>query len=442
MRPRNLDEFVGQAHLVGEGRALRKAIQNKHLYSMLFYGPPGSGKTALAQVMAREMESPFVSLTAVSAGVHDLRKTAGEAKRHLAMFGQPVILIVDEIHRFNRGQQDVLLPLVEEGEVILIGLTTENPYFEVNAPLLSRLQVCRFYPLAPEELRVIVDRALQDPVRGVGKYDIELKADALEHWITMSQGDARFVLNALERAVRARASEKKIVIDLDLAEDVVQVRSLKYDQTGDEHYDVVSAFIKSIRGSDPDAALHYLARMLKAGEDPRFIARRLIILASEDVGLADPLALVMASSCAQGVEHVGLPEAELVLAETVIYLATAPKSNSSYLAWKRALGDVERGNIGSVPAHLRDASYRGASRLGHGKGYKYPHDYPGHWVEQQYLPDELRNARYYEPGDLGYEASLSKRTERLPANAGLAAPKSGAGDADKGGRGTGRKVAD
>ncbi len=460
MRPRTLDEYVGQEHLVGPGRLLNVALKEDRLPSAIFYGPPGTGKTSLAWIMAEATQARFFQLDASSSGVAELRKVLAEAQDRLKLHGQQTLLFIDEIHRFNKAQQDVLLPAVERGFVVLVGATTENPYFSVNAPLLSRTRVLPFYPLKPEQLCQILERALADRERGLGKLDIEVAPEAIEHWLRVSGGDARVLLNALEAALRisrpgtqstqddsvlnthlASISDAKemyplrasgagsgecraqrapgaddpktdgatIRIGPDEAAEAVQQRLLLYDKDGDTHYDVISAFIKSMRGSDPDAALHWLARMLKAGEGPRFIARRIVICASEDVGLADPQALVVANAAAQGIEYVGMPEGELLLAEAAVYIACAPKSNRAYKGLTAARQDMERMDIGTVPKHLRDANYGGAKKLGHGQGYQYPHNFPGAYVNQQYLPDALKGRKYYEPSESGVEKRIRER---------------------------------
>lgn len=408
MRPKNLEEFVGQAEIISEGKLLRRAIMADQLTSLIFYGPPGTGKTALAQVIANSTKAEFVQLNAVTAGVADLRQVIQEAKERLGMYQKRTILFIDEIHRFNKAQQDALLPYVEDGTIILIGATTENPYFEVNPALLSRSQIFRLNPLKPEEIKYILKRALTDE-RGLGNLPIKIEEEALEHIAQVAGGDARRALNALELAAVTTlpAEDGYIHIDLKVAEESIQQRAIRYDKDGDQHYDVISAFIKSIRGSDPDASLHWLARMLKAGEDPRFIARRMIILAAEDIGLADPQALSVAIAAAQALEYVGMPEARLPLAEACIYLACAPKSNAVIKAIDTALKDVEEREIGAVPLHLRDRHYAGAKQLNHGQGYLYPHDYPGNYVEQQYMPDPLVGRVYYHPSNNGAEKELN-----------------------------------
>jgi putative ATPase len=419
MRPKTLDEYVGQTHLVGPGRMLNVALKEDRLPSAIFYGPPGTGKTSLAWIMAEATRARFVQLDAGNSGVAELRKVLADANDRLKLHDQQTLLFIDEIHRFNKAQQDVLLPAVERGSVVLVGATTENPYFSVNAPLLSRTRVLPFYPLEPAQLRQILGRALMDPGRGLGKLRIEVAPEAIEHWLRVSGGDARVLLNALEASLRI-ASPKTgadpdsiIRIGSDEAAEAVQQRLILYDKDGDVHYDVISAFIKSMRGSDPDAALHWLARMLKAGEDSRFIARRIVICASEDVGLADPQALVVANAAAQGIEYVGMPEGELLLAEAAVYIACAPKSNRAYKGLTAARQDLERMNIGTVPKHLRDAHYKSAKNLGHGQGYLYPHNFPGAHVAQQYLPDALKGRKYYEPSESGHEKKIRERLSLL-----------------------------
>jgi putative ATPase len=414
MRPRTLEEFVGQEHIVGEGRLLRRAIEADRLFSsIILWGPPGTGKTTLAMIIAHRTQSHFDTISAVMAGVKDIRQLVKAAKDRRGMYGQRTIVLVDEIHRFNKAQQDALLPHVEDGTIILIGATTENPYFEVIGPLVSRSRIFQLKPLSEDELRVVLQRALTDEERGYGKRKVRVDEEALAHLVRIAGGDARIALNALELAVESTPPDGQgfVHVDLKVAEDSIQRRALLYDKDGDAHYDTISAFIKSLRGSDPDAALYWLAKMIYAGEDPRFIVRRMIIFASEDVGLADPQALTVATSAAQALEWVGLPEAQYNLAEAAIYLATAPKSNTAG-AYFKALADVEQEGKVEVPDHLKDATRDGRA-LGHGKGYKYPHNYPGHHVRQQYLPDELQGRRYYEPGELGYEREIAKRLKRF-----------------------------
>jgi len=410
MRPRTLEEFVGQEHIAGKGRLLRRAIKADRLFSsIILWGPPGTGKTTLAMIIAHRTKSHFDTISAVMAGVKDIRQLVKAAKNRRGMYGQRTIVLVDEIHRFNKTQQDALLPHVEDGTIILIGATTENPYFEVIGPLVSRSRIFQLKPLGEDELRWVLERALSDEERGYGKRQVRVDEEALAHLVRIAGGDARTALNALELAVESTPPDGQefVHVDLKVAEDSIQRRALLYDKNGDAHYDTISAFIKSLRGSDPDAALYWLAKMIYAGEDPRFIVRRMIIFASEDVGLADPQALTVATSAAQALEWVGLPEAQYNLAQAAIYLATAPKSNSAG-AYFKALADVEKEGKVEVPDHLKDAARDGRA-LGHGKGYKYPHDYPGHHVRQQYLPNELQGRRYYKPGELGYEREIVKR---------------------------------
>ncbi len=413
LRPASLDEVVGQEEILGKGKLLRRAIEADQLGSLIFYGPPGTGKTSLAYVIAQTTKSHFVKLNAVTSGVNDLRQVVKEAEERLGFYGQGTILFIDEIHRFNKAQQDALLPAVEEGKIVLIGATTENPYFSVNSALLSRSRIFRLQPLTKENIIVLLQKALQDEERGLGTYRVEITPEALNHLAESARGDARLALNGLELAVLSTPPNEKgvRVIDLAVAEESIQEKAVVYDKVGDQHYDVISAFIKSMRGSDPDATLHYLARMLHAGEDPRLIARRILIHAAEDVGLADPQALVVAQAAVQGLEYVGLPEGRLILAEAALYIACAPKSNSVLVGIDKALEDVKKGQYGQVPLHLRDAHYPGAASLGHGKGYKYPHDYPGHNVKQQYLPEEMKTVRYYQPAMTGQDRGVIHKEE-------------------------------
>mgnify|MGYP000863227944 CR=1 FL=1 len=405
VRPSRLEDFAGQRHLVGEGKLLYRLIKADMLSSAIFYGPPGTGKTTLASIIAAESSFPFRQLSAVSAGVKEIRQVAEEAANPILNPGGRVLLFFDEIHRLNKGQQDVLLPYVENGTIVLIGATTENPYFEINKALISRSTVFQFYPLAEEDILLLIGRALNAIGNAYNGHTVELRTEAAKHIARVSDGDARRALNALELALKTTApdSEGRIIIGLETAENSIQQRALRYDKSGDQHYDVISAFIKSMRGSDPQAVLHYLARMLHAGEDINFIARRIIIAAAEDVGLANPRALEVAVAAAEAVRMIGMPEARIILAEAALMVALSPKSNSAYLGIDRALEDVKSGRIGEVPLHLRDASYPGASVLGHGRGYKYPHDYPGHHVKQQYLPSELEGTKYYTPTGQGAE---------------------------------------
>jgi putative ATPase len=409
MRPRTLDEFVGQEHFLGPGKLLRRLLQADRLSSVIFHGPPGCGKTSLAHVIALQTRCHFRQLNAVAAGIKEMREFLLEARSELEASGQRTILFVDELHHFNRAQQDVLLPDVEEGRVILLGTTTQNPFFAVNSPLLSRSQIFSFEPLTREHIRTLLQHALVDAERGLGETPVNLHEDALAFLAEMSDGDARRALTALEVGVLS-TEERPVEFTLAVAQESIQRKALDYDATGDAHYDVTSAFIKSMRGSDPDAAIYWLARMLEAGEDPRFIARRIIICASEDVGNADPQALVVAAAALQAVEFVGLPECQLPLSQAVTYIASAPKSNAATLAIGRAREDVRSGRTLPVPKHLRDAHYQGSKQLGHGEGYQYSHNSPMGWVPQTYLPE---GRRYYEPVDRGYEALIRQRLEAL-----------------------------
>lgn len=409
MRPRSLDEFIGQDEIVGLGRLLRRAIEADRLRSMIFYGPPGTGKTTLARIIANTTSAVFESLNAVTAGVADIRRLIAEAKERFELYQRKTFLFIDEIHRFNKSQQDALLPAVEDGTVLLIGATTENPLYEVNSPLVSRSMIFRFTRLTNEALKRIVNNALLDRERGLADYRVEVEETALDFLANKAEGDARIALNALELAVLTTKPDPgsgKIVLTLDIFADCIQQRAIVYDKDGQNHYDTISAFIKSMRGSDPDAAVYYLARMLSAGEDPKFIARRMIIHAAEDVGNADPRALLVAVAAAQALEMVGLPEAKIPMAEAAIYIATAPKSNACCSAIHQACSDVQEIDNEIVPAHLRDSSHPGASRLGDGVGYLYPHDYPGGIVEQDYLPANLLGKQYYQPTDRGYEQEI------------------------------------
>jgi putative ATPase len=409
MRPRDLDEFVGQEHFLGPGKLLRRLLLADRLGSLLFYGPPGSGKTALAHVIANYTKGRFVPLNATASGTKEVREALEEARKELEDNGRRTILFVDELHRFNRAQQDVLLPDVEEGRVVLIGATTQNPFFAVNSPLLSRSRIFTFEPLGREDVKALLRRALADKERGLGGIPVHITDDALDFLAEASDGDARRALAALEVGVLS-ADQTPVEFTRQGAEESIQRKALDYDATGDAHYDVASAFIKSMRGSDPDAAIYWLARMLESGEDPRFIARRVVILAAEDVGNADPQALILAAAALQAVEFVGLPECQLPLAQAVTYLACAPKSNAATVAIGKAREDVRTGRTLAVPLHLRDTHYRGAAQLGHGEGYEYSHDHPGAWSGQAYLPEDRR---YYEPTERGFEAELRRRLEEL-----------------------------
>ena len=411
MRPRSFAEFVGQEHLVGEGRVVRKSIEADQLSSMILWGPPGSGKTTLAYIVASITKSHFSPVSAVSSGVADLRRVVEEAKERRGLYQQRTILFIDEIHRFNKAQQDTILPYVEDGTVTLIGATTENPSFEVISPLLSRCRVFTLNMLTDEQVGIIVKWALEDEERGLGKLKVEVDADAMKHLIAMSNGDGRIALNALELATLATQpdAEGKRKISLATVEDALQHRALLYDRAGEEHYNLISALHKSLRGSDPDAALYWLGRMLEAGEDPLYVVRRLVRFASEDVGMADPQALAVAVAAQQAVHFVGMPEGNLALAEAVVYLATAPKSNSLYRAYSEVQKDIRQTGNQPVPMHLRNPVTPLMRESGYGKDYKYAHDYEGHFVEQQNLPDSLRDRRYYSPGDQGYEKEIKAR---------------------------------
>lgn len=416
MRPRTLDEVVGQKHIIGKDKLLYRAIQADQLGSIIFYGPPGTGKTTLAKVIANTTSAVFRQINATVAGKKDMEEVVKEAKDAIAMYGKRTILFVDEIHRFNKSQQDYLLPYVEDGTLILIGATTENPYFEVNGALLSRSRIFELKALEREDVKELLYRAIQDSERGMGSYRAVLEEAAADFLADVAGGDARAALNAVELGVLTTSpdpADGKIHITLDVAQECIQKRAVRYDKDGDNHYDTISAFIKSMRGSDPDAAVYYLARMLYAGEDIKFIARRIMICASEDVGNADPQALTVAVSAAQAVERVGMPEAQIILSQAVTYVATAPKSNSAVCAISDAMETVRTRQSMPVPAHLQDAHYKSSEKLGRGIGYKYAHNYPNHYVEQQYLPDDLVGAVFYRPGDQGYERQIQEHMEFL-----------------------------
>ncbi|MCB5714995.1 replication-associated recombination protein A [Lactonifactor longoviformis] len=409
MRPTSLEEVVGQEHIIGKDKLLYRAIKADKLSSIIFYGPPGTGKTTLAKVIANTTSSRFTQMNATVAGKKDMEAVIKEAQSQLGMYGTKTILFIDEIHRFNKGQQDYLLPFVEDGTIILIGATTENPYFEVNSALISRSIIFELHALEKKDIEKLLERAVSDKEKGMGSYQAVLDEEAKEFLADIAGGDARAALNAIELGILTtdRAGDGKIHIDLQTASQCIQKRVVRYDKTGDNHYDTISAFIKSMRGSDPDAAVYYLAKMLYAGEDIKFIARRIMICAAEDVGNADPNALNVAVSAALGVERIGMPEARILLSQAVTYIACAPKSNASYMAINEAMESVKNKKT-TVPPHLQDAHYGGASNMGHGIGYRYAHDYPNHYVEQQYLPDEIKGSRFYRPEDIGYEKEIRK----------------------------------
>ena len=418
MRPRNLDEVVGQRHIIGPDKLLYRAIKADKLSSIIFYGPPGTGKTTLAKVIANTTSADFRQINATVAGKKDMEDVVAAAKNNMGMYGRKTILFVDEIHRFNKGQQDYLLPFVEDGTLILIGATTENPYFEVNSALISRSIIFELKALEKEDILSLIHTAVYDKERGMGAYDAVIDAAAAEFLADIANGDARNALNAVELGIMStnRADDGKIHITLEVAEECIQKRVIRYDKTGDNHYDTISAFIKSMRGSDPDAALYYLARMLYAGEDIKFIARRIMICASEDVGNADPQALVVAVSACEAVERIGMPEAQIILAQAVTYIATAPKSNASYLGIDKAMAQVAGEKTAVIPPHLQDAHYKSAAKLGHGTGYLYAHDYPMHYVKQQYLPDGLTGEVFYEPSENGYEQQIRAYYKKIKEN--------------------------
>ena len=415
LRPTKLEEVVGQQHIIGKDKLLYRAIKADKLQSVIFYGPPGTGITTLAKVIAKTTSAEFMQINATSAGKKDMEAVIEKAKQLQGMYGKRTILFIDEIHRFNKGQQDYLLPFVEDGTVTLIGATTENPYFEVNGALISRSIIFELKPLDKEDIKTLLHRALEDMEKGMGAYHAVADEDALEFLADVSNGDARSALNAIELGILTteRSADGLIHITLDVASECIQKRVIKYDKNGDSHYDNISAFIKSMRGSDPDAAVYYLAKMLYAGEDVTFIARRIMICASEDVGNADPNALTVAVSAAQAVERLGMPEARIVLAQAVTYVASAPKSNAAYLAVDKALSVVRESRTAPVPTYLCDAHYKGAAKLGRGLGYKYAHDYPNHYVEQQYLPDAYKDMKFYEPTENGYEQTIREYFKKI-----------------------------
>ena len=415
LRPRTLEEVVGQQHIIGKDKLLYRAIKADKIGSIIFYGPPGTGKTTMAQLKSGTTRPEIKPINATVAGKKDMEDVVKEAKDLLGMYGRKTILFVDEIHRFNKSQQDYLLPFVEDGTLTLIGATTENPYFEVNGALLSRSRIFELKPLEKEDIKELLKRAVTDEERGMGTYRARIEDDAMEFLADVANGDARAALNAIELGIMTteRSADGIIHIDLPTAQECIQKRAVRYDKSGDSHYDTVSAFIKSMRGSDPDAAVYYLARMLYAGEDIKFISRRIMICAAEDVGNADPQALTVAVSAAQAVERIGMPEAQIILSQAVTYVASAPKSNAAYMAVSKAMETVKETRTMPVPVHLQDKHYKGAEKLGHGQGYLYAHDYPNHYVKQQYLPDGLEDSRFYEPTENGYEKQIKEHLEFL-----------------------------
>ena len=415
LRPTTLDEVVGQQHIIGKDKLLYRAIKADKLRSIIFYGPPGTGKTTIAKVIANTTSAEFMQINATSAGKKDMEDVIAKAKDNQGMYGKKTILFIDEIHRFNKGQQDYLLPFVEDGTIVLIGATTENPYFEVNGALLSRSVIFELKKLTKEDIQVLLQRAVTDTEKGMGSYHAVIEPDAMNFLADVANGDARAALTAIELGILTteRSEDGLIHITLEVASECIQNRVISYDKSGDNHYDTVSAFIKSMRGSDPDAAVYYLARMLYAGEDIKFIARRIMICAAEDVGLADPNALTVAVSAAQAVERIGMPESQIILAEAVNYVACAPKSNASYMAVNRAMQVVKDTKTPPIPTHLQDSHYKSAGKLGHGIGYQYAHDYPDHYVKQQYLPDGLTDQKFYEPTEIGYEKDIRAYFKRI-----------------------------
>lgn len=419
MRPKTLDEVVGQEHILGKDKLLYRAIAADKISSVIFYGPPGTGKTTLAKVIANTTSATFTQINATVAGKKDMEEVVAKAKDDQGMYGKRTILFIDEIHRFNKGQQDYLLPFVEDGTVVLIGATTENPYFEVNSALLSRSIIFELKPLTKDAIASLIRKAVYDDEKGMGSYNAVIDDDAVDFLADLSGGDARHALNAVELGVMTtgRGEDGKIHFTLEVAQECIQKRAIRYDKTGDNHYDTISAFIKSMRGSDPDAAVYYLARMLYAGEQVTFIARRIMICAAEDVGNADPNALVVATNASMAVERIGMPEAQIILAQAAAYVACAPKSNASCVAIERAMREVENSGNLPIPTHLQDAHYKGAAKLGHGTGYKYAHDYPNNYVEQQYLPYELNGKEFYSPSGNGYEVKIREHIQRIKKEA-------------------------
>lgn len=419
LRPSTIEEVVGQEHIIGKDKLLYRAIKADKISSIIFYGPPGTGKTTLAKVIANSTQAEFIQMNATTSGKKEMQEAVEKAKNNLGMYQKKTILFIDEIHRFNKAQQDYLLPFVEDGTVILIGATTENPYFEVNGALISRSNIFELHPISNEGIRTLIERAVYDEEKGMGTYGAQIDEDALEFLADMAEGDARTALNAIELGILTTepSADGRIHITLEVAEQCIQRRAFRYDKAGDNHYDTISAFIKSMRGSDPDAAVYYLAKMLDAGESVTFIARRIMICASEDVGNADPQALQVAVAASQAVERIGMPEARIILAQAVTYVASAPKSNAAYMAVDDALALIRTKRVSGVPNHLKDAHYKGAAKLGHGIGYRYAHDYNNHYVRQQYLPDELVGTKFYQPTENGYEKTIKEHLQFLAEQA-------------------------
>ncbi len=418
LRPKSLEDFIGQEHIVGKDTLLYRAIKADKISSLILYGPSGTGKTTLAKIIFNTTKGIFLQINATTSGVKDIKELVDKAKSNLALSAKKTILFVDEIHRFNKSQQDTLLPYVEDGTIILIGATTENPYFEVNRALISRSIIFKLEPLSSDNIKKIIKKAIEDKENGLGHFNIKIDQDAIDFISSICNGDARVALNTIELAglTTKKSSDNIIHINMQIAQQCIQKRAINYDKNGDNHYDTISAFIKSMRGSDPNAAVYYLAKMLYAGEDPKFIARRIIICASEDVGNADPRALQVAVSAFQATEMIGMPECRIILSQAVCYVASAPKSNSSYMAINKAMSDVENIKIKQIPPYLKDAHYNGATNLGNGIGYKYAHNYEKNYVKQQYLPDEIKNNIYYEPSNNGYEKNIKKWLELLKDN--------------------------